>query len=753
MIDLKEYQVNAVEELVNNTLKLFTLPQKHKSIVFKSPTGSGKTVMLSKYIDSMANNEDLDVCFLWISIGTGSLHEQSKNRITEVLEGNPSCKLLEEVIPDGEIGKNQVVIINWEKLNRKKDGAWDNVIMREGEKTNFDDVIGKTLEKRKIILIIDESHRGADTKTSEELKSLIQSEVIINMSATPQYIPPQSAKHEKYIEVPIEDVIAEGVIKKEVLINDTVDDAMLNSDSEGVLEFVLNMAIKRRESLKDAYVAEGRNINPLCLIQIPNSDKGESTLNELISLLEKNGISLEDKNLAIWTSKESSNLEGLSDYDSNVDYLIFKMAVATGWDCPRAQVLLKLREVKSEVFDIQTIGRILRMPERIHYNNELLNKAYIYTNENDIKVNIENLSMVKWLKLDFRKDIENVELSSYYKRNDKNMLINRPRLDEIFKDVLDKSLQLKKENTSEKNSESLKKNGITLNFDSYKQKIIKNRSIEVHELDSGEFSSNEDNSIGEIEATPMDTLKAFKASLQNASPRMYESFISMWGKIVGEMLGIAPRESGRDTRLMRLYLNNQARFESIFSQTKSIYESEYSKLMKPEEFNFLFSINAPEIKSEDGMGKIKANKYIFSECYLKTSRSQPEKNFEEFLEENGDRLSWWYKNEDSGRENFGIKYELDGTPHTFYPDYIVRFADGRIGIFETKSANEDSEKTKAKAKALQAYLGKEAERSGGVMLGGIVASSDKKAIVINQSNKYTSYAKNPEQWTLLSATI
>src|SRR5690606_30904630 len=130
--------------------------------------------------------------------------------------------------------------------------------------------------------------------------------------------------------------------------------------------------------------------------------------------------------------KESSNLENINDYDSKVDFLIFKMAVATGWDCPRAYVLLKLREVKSEVFDIQTIGRILRMPERYHYENELLNKAYIYTNNDDIQVKMENLNMVKWIKSIIRDGLENIELISYYKRDESNMLINRPILNPIF---------------------------------------------------------------------------------------------------------------------------------------------------------------------------------------------------------------------------------------------------------------------------------------------------------------------------------
>ncbi len=59
--------------------------------------------------------------------------------------------------------------------------------------------------------------------------------------------------------------------------------------------------------------------------------------------------------------------------------MIFKQAIATGWDCPRAQILVMFREMQSVVFQIQTVGRILRMPEWHHYDDSLLDIAYVYT--------------------------------------------------------------------------------------------------------------------------------------------------------------------------------------------------------------------------------------------------------------------------------------------------------------------------------------------------------------------------------------
>lgn len=59
----------------------------------------------------------------------------------------------------------------------------------------------------------------------------------------------------------------------------------------------------------------------------------------------------------------------------------------------KAQILLKFRELEeSEIFNIQVLDRILRMPEQKHYENEKLNKAYVYTNTSSASFDIENYS-------------------------------------------------------------------------------------------------------------------------------------------------------------------------------------------------------------------------------------------------------------------------------------------------------------------------------------------------------------------------
>ena len=57
--------------------------------------------------------------------------------------------------------------------------------------------------------------------------------------------------------------------------------------------------------------------------------------------------------------------------ENEVEVMILKQAIALGWDCPRAQILVLFRDWKSITFSIQTVGRIMRMPEikKGHYKN------------------------------------------------------------------------------------------------------------------------------------------------------------------------------------------------------------------------------------------------------------------------------------------------------------------------------------------------------------------------------------------------
>ena len=79
------------------------------------------------------------------------------------------------------------------------------------------------------------------------------------------------------------------------------------------------------------------------------------------------GYTYENGMVNIWMSDNKVIGDDLTQLDGSPAFLLMKQAISTDWDCPRAKILVKLSEGGSEDFQIQTIGRIRRMPERKHY--------------------------------------------------------------------------------------------------------------------------------------------------------------------------------------------------------------------------------------------------------------------------------------------------------------------------------------------------------------------------------------------------
>ena len=317
-IDLKPYQEKAVNQLIETTVKLLGYDGPGEVCVFQAPTGSGKTIMMAKYIEGIIKElPKEDFCFVWMSIGKGELHLQSKHSLEKVFAGFPRVTSVEDAFSGGRerIVQNEVVVANWEKLRSKEreSGDWKNLVMKDGEKLNFRDVLEKTKEQRKIILVIDESHVSADTARANELRDLIGADIVIEMSATPRR-PQQELGFTKelarggagYVIVEPKDVIDEGMIKKEIIINEDIEKiAASEEDSQSA---VLEAAYRKRLELKKAFEKKGANINPLVLVQIPTAEAGDQKIEAVKKFLAgKNIVERKDGHgngkLAIWLAE------------------------------------------------------------------------------------------------------------------------------------------------------------------------------------------------------------------------------------------------------------------------------------------------------------------------------------------------------------------------------------------------------------------------------------------------------------------
>ena len=201
MMELKAFQQRKVEEL-----KVALAQERCQEIVFRSPTGSGKTIVLPHLMFEVAHERD-GVVFVWLSPGKGGLAEQSKEKMERYCH-NASTKNLADVMTGG-FAAGDFVFINWEKLTRASNNA-----LKDSERTNFKEWVEKAHETGlHFWVVVDESHHN-DSVKADEILELFAAERILRASATPKANPKAY-----WVEVPEWEVVDSGLIKKMIYIN------------------------------------------------------------------------------------------------------------------------------------------------------------------------------------------------------------------------------------------------------------------------------------------------------------------------------------------------------------------------------------------------------------------------------------------------------------------------------------------------------------------------------------------------------
>jgi type III restriction enzyme len=757
-MELKKYQKEAVDKLLVHTKKLLTKEQE-SSIVFKSPTGSGKTIMIADYLLRLSSEElSKKYAFVWAS--TNDLHTQSRIKLESYLADTKySFSYLDEVA-NNEFDENEIAFVNWESLTRQsKDGEWSNVYMRDGEnEQNLPTFIRNTKANSKgVILIVDESHNTFWSPRTQELVSqVISPELIIEVSATPKI----KLSAEDYelgkgatVTVPFEEVVESGIIKSEIVINPALENySKLHKSSDDAL---ISAALEKREELKVTYAKAGLQINPLVMIQLPSIGSQKMSTLDLSAkdkienlLYKKHNITKENSKLAVWLSEEKTNLAGIENLDALPEVLIFKQAIALGWDCPRADVLVMLREMKSISFKIQTVGRILRMPEAKHYDNENLNQAFVFSNVPSMTIEEDDQSR-DYFKINVahrKTSIDNVKLPSIYlSRIDYGDLTLSFR--KVFFAEADKEFDITK---TVDNEARYKKADIKLEL--YPEElskpivsdlILKNIDADAREAIVGHtvnFDVPEDEikfrfeQFAKLVSLPFAPIRSY-TTVQMAIYDWFDSIDAYKDKsrLVIQRAIVCSEE-------------NQKIFMQIMERSKNKFRVIKKRELVAKQRRKEYQWSIPVIDYyNDNYKAITCSNYALDKCYLNDKRSEPEKEFEKLLKQSGS-VEWWFKNGESKETYFGIAYTGDDkVEHTFYPDFIVKFKDGKIGIYDTKSGfTASGSDASLKSNALQAYIktNKKLKLTGGLIV------VDNTGMHVFEGEKYTNDLED-KRWKLL----
>lgn len=382
---------------VSKIFKLYLNKQNTKYVSFKAPTGSGKTLMASELISKIFSEElgkNIKTVIVFATISNAELpkqltkklnsyklfHEFNNYKIEFIQSPSASFKGRED-IKEFFLEDNKVFVFGVSSFGKNtlfyKNRTLDNFIL-EAKNQNY-----------QIIFIRDEAHIGKKENISKEMlinfdqKMKDGSSFVLEMTATPKSL-------ENFIELTRFDMEDDGVflLKEKEIIPPKFDVEMTNEE-------IINHAIETFLKSKKKYQEEIQDvvIYPAMLVQIMNQSDYEKDpeknrlFKEGLELLEKkltqNGLKylkyLDSSPIVIGTNVPAT-LEYAAKLDSHIDVIIFKVGPATGWDIPRANMLLQLRNVSSENLNIQTLGRIMRNPMPSLEKNIITNEYFLYSN-------------------------------------------------------------------------------------------------------------------------------------------------------------------------------------------------------------------------------------------------------------------------------------------------------------------------------------------------------------------------------------
>ena len=725
-IKLKDFQINTVNKLLDAT----SIGSK-KEVLLQAPTGSGKTIILLSYIEEYLK-ENNKMVFVWLTPGKGDLEEQSRKKMIKFLPHH-NTKNIQDVLLQGFEAKD-TAFINWETITKK-----DNNALKEAERKNLYERVREAHNNGyKFIIIVDEEHLNKTVK-AEAILQYMNPEYIVRVSATTK-----TNKEAEFIKIDELEVINAGLITRALYINENVSNQTTLSNEH---EYLLDLAINKRKAIKDEYIKLGVQVNPLIIIQVPS--KSDDLIKQIEKILEEKNYTYDRKNLAIWLSDRKENIEDIENNESNQAVLIMKQAISTGWDCPRAKILVKLRDNMSEDFETQTIGRIRRMPQAHHYDNVLLDNCYLYTFDEKYETAVkQELGSNAY-------DTKVIFLKNEYK----NFTLKKITFDNVFDGFDERQtfnilheyyIEKYKLTSNKKNNKTiLEANGYVFKdtIDNYivQDKIVRINSDELQNANRIKVSSTVSTNKNGFELRHSINVISSKIGMRYDRTRLMLERMFFRGKLFTKKFV--------DLSLIEFYafvINNEDILKHDFQEAVS--QKSRQMRMKFDELKII-DWKAPEMDYIKYDPKMKDTTIYEKSIYMNypnsTIKSKSERMFEYFCE-NNENIKWFYKNGESSNDYFSIVY-VDAVNHKwhFYPDFIVCDKDNKIWIIETKGGeNADGEsknidiKVENKFEALKEYANKYNVNWG------FVRDYDKNDSLYLCNTEYTEDMEN-ENWILL----
>ncbi|UKA73592.1 DEAD/DEAH box helicase family protein [Arthrobacter sp. FW306-06-A] len=412
--ELFDYQREAVEKLVHQIRQRqagFAGPYpEHSALILAAPTGAGKTVIATAVMEHLLGESDIldeseGRTVLWVT-DDKSLNQQTLQKMLVASDQWFTTTLIESGSFDQETFERRALYF----MNTQAASSTTRLANNSDTQSYpIWETIANTVKKlgKDFIVIIDEAHRG--TQLNRDAPTTVAKiidgtpeyghervPVVIGISATAQrfetsmrlnFSNHESSRIVSTVTVNVQDVKDSGIIKDKVVLFSPHEAGSVEADTT-----LMRLAVQRVKDYENRWVTyslqEGleKPVKPVLVVQVENG-ASDDQLGTLAGIVREEWPGIEMKNMVnVFGEHTTRNtIHGNINYiephlvesQSDVRVVFAKDAITTGWDCPRAEVLISFRTAEEPTYIAQLIGRIVRQPlARRIMSDESLNGVY-----------------------------------------------------------------------------------------------------------------------------------------------------------------------------------------------------------------------------------------------------------------------------------------------------------------------------------------------------------------------------------------
>ncbi len=428
-INLIPFQSKAVEDLrkkMAGALNSYQIEKSTQVVSLQAPTGAGKTIIAaaliediyfgSTLVDGTTFDEQPGAIFVWLS-DSPELNAQSRQKIE--LKTNKlrygQCITIEDDSFDMEMLEDGHIYF----LNTQKVGIGKKLTKHSDDRQyTIWETLDNTIQNKsdRLYFIIDEAHRGAKSKREAGTDTTIMQRFIKGYEYTENNIKRKmrpmpvilgiSATVERFNTlikntgdvvlrnsvITADEVRGSGLLKDRIVIT-YPEDSTKNNDMV-LLEAAVEEWLKKcKRWYQYTYEQHYANVDPVLVVQVRQGSGGtvsDTNLEDVLAKIEeKAGIRFKAGEV-VHCFGEGTTLElcGLNIPhvnaseivdDHKIKVVLFKEALSTGWDCPRAETMMSFAVRNDPTYIAQLLGRMVRTPLQMRVKrDEFLNDVKLY---------------------------------------------------------------------------------------------------------------------------------------------------------------------------------------------------------------------------------------------------------------------------------------------------------------------------------------------------------------------------------------